>query len=252
MLAAPANINDHFFDGLYKDVWKHIIPPGLTEVEAEFIIESSSLKPGSMVLDLMCGYGRHSLELARKGARATAVDNQPDYIKEIAEIASADSLPVEAVLSSALDFQSADTFDAVICMGNSFSFFSPAEAESLLLKVSSWLKPGGLFLINSWTIAEIALKYFREKDWHYAGPYKCIVESRYQFIPSRIEFEHTVVSPEGRVEVLEGVDYIHTLNELQQMFRAAGLSIEGVYSTPKKKKFVVGDVRAYIMAKKAI
>ncbi len=57
-MASQPNINNNFFEGSYKEVWRKIIPPGLTEAEVDFIIEVAGLKPKDSVLDLMCGYGR--------------------------------------------------------------------------------------------------------------------------------------------------------------------------------------------------
>jgi hypothetical protein len=107
-----------------------------------------------------------------------------------------------------------------------------------------------LFIINSWMVAEIALKHFKEKDWHYAGDYKCILESKYSLFPSRIETEQTIISPGGTVETVKGVDYIFTLDELDQMLNEGGLSTMDVFSTPKKRRFTLGDGRVYIVAEK--
>ena len=53
------NVNNSFFDGYYKDIWRHIFPEKTTQAEVDFIIEEAKLKPGEHVLDIMCGYGRH-------------------------------------------------------------------------------------------------------------------------------------------------------------------------------------------------
>ena len=73
MPATTTNINDSFFDSSYKYDWKKIIPPGLTEAEVDFIIEVASLHPGDHVLDLMCGYGRHAIELASRDIKVKAL-----------------------------------------------------------------------------------------------------------------------------------------------------------------------------------
>jgi len=99
-------------------------------------------------------------------------------------------------------------------------------------------------------IAEIAIKFFKQYDWHYSGPYKCILENNYLFHPSRIETDQTIIAPNGQIENIKGVDFIFTLNELEQMFNEAGLCTAGLYSTPRKKKFVLGDGRIYIVAEK--
>ena len=55
-----SNINNTYFDGYYKEIWKAIIPDELTVKEVDFILPYFNLQPGSKVLDLMCGYGRHA------------------------------------------------------------------------------------------------------------------------------------------------------------------------------------------------
>ncbi len=142
MIKVDPNLNDSFFRGLYKDVWRKLVPAGLTEAEVDFIEEVTHLEPGQKVLDVMCGYGRHSLALAKKGYVVTAVDNLKEYVLEINESAQAHSLPVCSIQSNVLELQLTQSFDAIICMGNSFSFFNEQEAISVLENLSKHLKPG--------------------------------------------------------------------------------------------------------------
>lgn len=250
MPSSSPNINNTFFEGSYKYAWKESIPAGLTEAESDFIQEISLLKESDKVLDIMCGYGRHSIELAKRGMQVTAIDNLQSYIDEIKSKATEQKLPVKAVQQDALYANLDDIYDAVICMGNSFAFFNRADAITILKNVSDHLKPGGILIINSWMIAEVAIRHFREKDWHYAGEYKCMLEYKYCFRPSRIESEQTIIAPDGTVEAVKGIDYIFTLDELEIMLNEAGLKTKEVYSTPRKKKFTLGDGRAYIVATK--
>lgn len=250
MPSSSTNINNTFFEGSYKHAWKGTIPPGLTEAEADFIQEIASLKNGCKVLDIMCGYGRHALELGRRGVVATALDNLQDYIDEIKAKASEQNLPVIGVQEDVLHAQLNDVYDAAICMGNSFAFFNRQDAVTILKNISSHLKADGVLIINSWMVAEVAIKHFKEKDWHYAGDYKCMLEYKYRFQPSRIESEQTIIAPDGSVEIIKGVDYIFTLDELETMFNEAGFKTTNVFSTPRKKKFVMGDGRVYIVAEK--
>jgi SAM-dependent methyltransferase len=250
MPSTSLNINNTFFEGSYKHAWKGIIPAGLTEAEVDFIQEIAALKKGAKVLDIMCGYGRHALELGKRGMQVTAVDNLIDYINEIKAKASEHGLPVNALLADVLHAPLTGIYDATICMGNSFSFFDRQDAVAILKNISKHLKPGGVFIINSWMVAEVALKHFKEKDWHYAGEYKCVLEYKYFFHPSRIESDQTIIAPDDSVETVKGIDYIFTLDQMEEMFREAGLKAKEVYSTPKKKRFTLGDGRVYIIAEK--
>ena len=164
MQTQSPNINDSFFEGIYKDVWRKLIPPGLSEAECDFIEDVAGLEKSDKILDLMCGYGRHTLELAKRGYDITAIDNSESYVSEINFAATQKNLSAKAFAVGALEANLQEKYKAILCMGNSFAFFSRGEAIQLLKKLSSCLEPGGIIIINSWMIAEIAIKHFQERE----------------------------------------------------------------------------------------
>ncbi len=244
------NLNDTYFDGYYKELWREIIPGELTNREVDFMLPYFHLQPGSKVLDLMCGYGRHALALARKGMAVTAVDNLDDYINEVREVAEREQLALKAIKADVMKYRGDDQFDLILCMGNSLNFFNAEQSQELLSHISSLLKTGAHLFINTWSLAEIAIRQFKEKTWSAIGDKKFIVESQFLFHPTRIESEHLILSPDGRSETKKGIDYIFSLAELEVMFSKAGLNLVEVYSIPGKKKFTVGEPRAYIIVQK--
>jgi len=252
MTTSTDNINNSFFNSVYKDVWKKLIPNGLTEAEVDFIMETAGLQPGDKVLDIMCGYGRHSIELGKRGIDVTSIDNLNEYIEEIKANAHEQNLPVRGIKAGILEVELKENFDAIICMGNSFSFFNKEETSQILKKLSLSLKQGGILIINSWMIAEIALKHFKEKDWFQVEEYKYLLDYKFHFQPNRIESEQTIVSADGTVDVLKGIDYIFSLDELESMFLDAGLGTKELYSTPRKRRFVLGDGRIYIVVERTL
>lgn len=249
-LPAAKNINNDFFKGLYKEVWRKEIPNGLTEAEVDFIQEIGGLKKGDHILDLMCGYGRHALELGRRGYQVTAIDNSKEYIAEIREKAENENVPVTAFEGDISQITYPDGAHMIINMGNSFAFFNAEAAALILQKAAACLRETGILLINSWMIGEIAIKNFQERSWHYIDEYKFIQESQYLFHPTRIETNYTILAPTGEVENLKGIDYIFSFAELEMMLNKAGFKMEEVYSTPRKRKYRFGEARAYIVARK--
>jgi cyclopropane fatty-acyl-phospholipid synthase-like methyltransferase len=244
------NINDSYFDSYYKEIWRTLIPNELTVKEVDFMLSYFNLQPGSKVLDLMCGYGRHAIALAKKGMAVTAVDNLEDYIIEISEIAEKEQLPLKLVKTDILKYKADDDFDLVICMGNSLNFFAAKDTLQLLDHISSHLTKGGHFLINSWSIAEIAIKNFREKSWSIVGEVKFLNDSKYLFHPTRVETESILIMPDGKTEIKTAIDYIFSINEIEDMLNKAGLGLKEIFSIPGRKKFTLGEPRAYILAEK--
>ena len=244
------NVNNTYFNGYYKEIWRSYIPAELTVKETDFMMRHFNLKPESKVLDIMCGYGRHAIVLAEKGINVTAVDNLGEYIHELAETARNKNLPIHAIEADVIGYQAGKPFDLAICMGNSLCFFNREDTLKLLKMVSSHLVRGGHLLINTWMLAEIAFNGFREKAWENVGDMKFITESKYFLHPSRIETEHLIIAPNGASETKKAVDYIYSLAEMELMLEQTGLIMNEVYSIPGKKKFTLGEPRAYIVAKK--
>lgn len=245
-----SNINDTYFDGYYKEIWRSIIPEELTVKEVDFMLSYFKLHPGSKVLDLMCGYGRHAIALANKGIPVTAVDILDEYIAEITKTVEKEQLPLKAIKENVLEYKIDEAVDLAICMGNSLNFFNANDTTRLLTEISSQLKPGGHLLINSWSLTEIVFRSFKEKSWSQVGDLKFLTDSKIHFHPTRIEVESIIISPEGESEIKTGIDYIFSVNELETMLNEAGLRLTAVYSIPGRKKFTFGEPRAYLVAER--
>lgn len=244
------NINNTYFDGYYKEIWRSLIPEDLTTKECDFILQYFQLQPGDKVLDLMCGYGRHAISLARKGIAVTAVDNLAYYTKEIEMVAAKDQLPVKVLSADVTRFKTDETFDLAMCMGNSFNFFNREDALQLLSGIHSSLKSKGHLLINTWSLAEIAIKQFMARSWSTVNGLKYLSDSKYLFQPTRIETETTIIAEDGTTEIKKAVDYIFCVAEMESMLSQSGFIIKDIFSIPGKKKFSLGEPRAYIIAEK--
>lgn len=137
-----------------------------TPEETENLIQLLALKPGARILDLCCGRGRHSLELARRGYHVTGVDRTAAYLRKARADAKKEKLDVEFVKSDMREFVRPDTFDAAINMFTSFGYFEDIEDDfKVVANLFSSLKGGGKLLIDTMG-KEIIARIFRERDWH--------------------------------------------------------------------------------------
>src|SRR5437867_902445 len=132
-MSIPSNWYEDFFHGVTLDLWRKAVPAEQTKGEAEFLNKNLGCKPGARVLDVPCGNGRLSFELAQRGYQVTGVDISEEFIEEARSFAQAVNPPAIAGgtdLAASVDFNLGDmrsiegqsVYDAAYCFGNSFGF----------------------------------------------------------------------------------------------------------------------------------
>jgi 2-polyprenyl-3-methyl-5-hydroxy-6-metoxy-1,4-benzoquinol methylase len=102
---------------------------------------------GLHVLDVACGHGRVTRELARLGATVTGVDLSRNLLDRAEAIEAADPLGVEYVHANvaALDQVPAASVDAVVC---NFGLSDIDDLDGALTTVSRVLRPAGPFVFS--------------------------------------------------------------------------------------------------------
>jgi len=200
--------------------------------EVEQILRLTRLAPGSKVLDLCCGPGRHAIELARKGFCVTGVDRTARYLDRARR--SSAGLDVEWVREDARQFVRPDAFDLAINLYTSFGYFEdPADDLLLLRNVAKSLRPGGT-LVMQMHGKEIIAKRFAERTWGEHGDLVWLQEHRLLPNFSAIEDRWTLLTPKGKQEI-GFVVRLYAASELAVLLEKAGFakarflgSLEGV------------------------
>ncbi len=99
-----------------------------TLFEVDFLLEELQVSPGARILDVGCGTGRHSIELARRGYRMTGLDLSPHMLAQARKKAEAAGVHVDWVQGNATQFSFAEPFDGAICLcEGSFGLLEAAD-----------------------------------------------------------------------------------------------------------------------------
>lgn len=87
---------EQFFDA-HAPIYDENIFTKNTVAEVDFLLEELSLRPGDCILDVGCGTGRHSIELARRGYTVTGLDLSAEMLARAEQAAKAASVSVRWV-----------------------------------------------------------------------------------------------------------------------------------------------------------
>ena len=137
--------------------------------------ESPLARPPRL-LDLCCGFGRITAELARRGFAATGVDITASYLEAARDDAAYEGLGVEYIQADARDFCRPQAFDAAINLYTSFGYFAdPADDRRAAAKVWESLKDGGTFIIETLG-KELAVRDFIESEWFERAGFTVLTE----------------------------------------------------------------------------
>ncbi|MBI2083567.1 MAG: methyltransferase domain-containing protein [Deltaproteobacteria bacterium] len=118
--------------------------------EVDLVLSHLRLPPGAALLDLPCGVGRHTLELARREFRVTAVDLNPSMLHQARWLARRFGVSPEFVREDMRRFVRPGTFDGVVNLGSSFGYFSdPADDLKVVENALRSLRRGGSLAIET-------------------------------------------------------------------------------------------------------
>jgi SAM-dependent methyltransferase len=127
--------------------------------------ESPCPQPAPRVLDLCCGMGRVSSELARRGFAVTGVDITAAFLETARDDAAYENLDIEYIEADARSFKRPGFFDTAVNLYISFGYFDDPAGDLLLARnVCESLKSGGSFIIETLG-KEIAVRDFTEGEW---------------------------------------------------------------------------------------
>lgn len=106
--------------------------------------------PGKTVLDLACGTGSLTRELAQRGYEMIGVDRSPEMLSEAAEKnRDAGEVPPIFLCQSMDKLDLYGTIDACVCCLDSVNYVTdPKQLRKAFQRVYLFLMPGGLFLFD--------------------------------------------------------------------------------------------------------
>ena len=214
--------------------------------------------PGNTILDLACGTGSLTRELADRGYEMIGVDLSPEMLAEAAE-KNRDVEGIQPIFlcqpMEKLDLYG--TIDACVCCLDSVNYVTdPKKLRKAFERVHLFLMPGGLFLFDINTVEKLegldGQVFLDETEDTY-----CVWRAEYSKRSKICSYFMDIFRLDEETGQWERGEELHeerayTVEELTQFLEQAGFRDIKVYGNLKMRSPIPGEDRVFFVARKDI
>jgi len=235
ILGPVPNLEEH----VHPDWWRAIFTPlylktdgdvvedqVITRRETDLFTGILNLSPDDRILDLCCGQGRHCLELSRRGFRQVeGVDRSHYLIQRAKAQAKKEGLRVRFREGDARKIPCpADSFNAVMMLGNSFGYFETVQDDLRVLKeVFRVMQPGGKLLIDI-ADGDYLRGHFQARSWEWIDKRMFVCRERSLSADGDRLISREVIThvEKGVIEDQFYAERLYSLEKLIELVKGAG------------------------------
>lgn len=251
--------DNNWYANVFNEDYLRTLPrslPRQTMREVRFIIDKLGIQRGARVLDLCCGAGRHTVELAAKGYDMVGVDLSMFLLKRALDTATKKKLSIKFVHGDMRKLTFRSIFDAVFNVQTSFGYFDDLTNFKVLQSIYASLKPGGIFLIETvnrdFIMDDMPLRLF----WMGDGC-KVLEESNVESLSGVLKVKRSIVLDDNSKPPYEQTMSIrlYSTTEMRQLLSRAGfnvLELVGDFSLPDPRHFGAYSPHNIFIAEKPI
>jgi len=135
------------------DAWYETPLGNLSDrIEKKLVFSMLKLKPGERVLDVGCGTGNYTIELARQGADVIGIDNSEDMLAWARQKVKGERLKVDFQVADAAHLPFSNSSLDIVISNGLLCFLK--EPERALIEMHRVLKPRGRLVVgvlNRWS-----------------------------------------------------------------------------------------------------
>ena len=216
---------------------------------------SRSKLPIRTVLDLACGTGSLTCELARRGYEMIGADLSEEMLAQAAEKARAvEGIPPIFLHQAMEDLDLYGTIDACVCCLDSVNYVTrPKALARAFQRVHTFLMPGGLFLFDINTpdkLKGLDGQLFMDEDEDTCCIWRAEYSPRRRICTYGMDLFFREAGDLWRRMEEVHEEYAYTPEELEEMLRTAGFRRIKQYGERKLRRPAPGEQRIFFAARK--
>jgi len=214
-----------FFDQSFYEKYYQFCTPEQNRQEVKFLIKFLKIKKEHAVLDLPCGFGRHSLIFKELGYNITGADYSIYQLDNARELMKATGIEFPAAKADMRNLPWENRFDFLLNLFTSFGYFDEEDNEKSAAEFFKVLKPGGKLAVDLFNPL-YALMHYQERDFSHLADGSFLLEER-RYDPVRgYNYSTQIHIKNGRKNEQSFRLRFYHLPELIRLFERAGFEYQ--------------------------
>ena len=241
------------WDALFSDFYLRAFADEARDTEAQqqalAAARLAGCPDGGDLLDVPCGFGRHSVPLARAGYRVVGVDRSPALIDEARRRAGGERWP-KLIQADYRDLPFEDErFDAALNLFSSLGYLGDEQDTQVLAEIRRVLRPDGRLVVEI-LHRDLLVSIFQENSWRLVGEGRLLLEQR-TFDPAAgvVQTTQTLVGSTGDRDSRTFSMRVYAATELVHMLERAGFAETRCYGDVEGGRFGM-DTRLVAVARR--
>lgn len=184
----------------YYDALTENVEYPLRAARIHHLVNSEIRTEGRILLDLACGSGSMSEEMAKLKYDVIGVDNSPAMLSAAMDKKYDSGLPIQYLCQDMREIDMFGTVDVTICTLDSLNHLpSLADVKQVFAKVSLFAQPGGLFIFDMNTIYKHHNILNQQTFVFDTENVYCVWENRLKEGTNTVEMQLTFFEKDGEV-----------------------------------------------------
>jgi SAM-dependent methyltransferase len=234
----------------YMYFYSEMLTDERTETEVANLVKLLEFDHPMDILELACGFGRHTNRLAALGHRVTGLDLMEGFLDLARKDAVNRGVQVRYQQGDMRQIAYQNEFDRVMMLFTAFGYFEDEDNLRVLKNVKNALRPGGLFVTDSMN-RDVFLKNFQPVH---------VIEKDGSLMIDRISFDSlNGLMLNQRISIRKGVRKdkpfkvrIYNPNEFADLLGKAGLEVYAMYGGFDAQPVSADSRRLVVLARKPL